>query len=531
MSAPRSLLATALLLLTSSCAYLKTVANQTGYAMKQAVSPAQHNYKHMLSRETFFVFGEIPYVRNLNSEAVAVVAVSDDLAQSEVVDVSYAASLDSYYGVHLPEGDFSLLVVSDINRDGFYEAEEVVGRERVSLSLEAFPEKVVAGKDIAMDSRQAPDGITFRVPVVWTAQVTESLFYPRGSIRPLSDPMYSPQMASLGLYSPARFLELAPMMFYALEEDLPHKIPIVFVHGISGSARDFEDVVANLDRSRFRAWFFHYPSGMGLDQLASMFHQVFLSGEVIFLGEMPLIIVAHSMGGLVAREALNLQSRSDGEAQVHRLITVASPFGGHPAVRGSHRAPVIIPSWRDLHPDGDFILGLSRKPLPEQVEHYLLYLHNGRYSLDSERSTDGSVPLSSQLAGPSRDSATAVHGFEESHAEAMANQEIIRLILRIAGEVRSPYPEEHLRELEKGGFPFDLGPNYTSMEAYYLNNYGVYMHAMATGKILPVAPDQERFVQVANGKSAPEREIESAWVKFSREFPGQFEASSPARRN
>lgn len=521
MTSVRVVLVAGVLILANGCSYMRTVASQTGYTVKNVISPAQRNYKHMLDRETFFVFGKIPYARNLNSEAVAVIAVSDAITDSEVVDVSYMARLDSYYGLNLPDGEYSLLIVSDTNRDGYYKPDEVVGRQDVSLSLEAFPQKIVAGQNIELNVRANTEDINFRIPVVPTAREVESLFYPRGSIRSLDDPAFSSQMGSLGLYAPARFLEALPMMFYALEEDMPHKVPIVFVHGIGGSARDFQDIVAELDRSRFRPWFFHYPSGMDLDQLASMFHSMFLSGEVVPLGEMPLIIVAHSMGGLVTREALNLQTDSERETRAQRLITIASPLGGHPAVRASRRSPIVIPSWTDLHPDSSFVLGLSRKPLPAQTEHHLIHAHNGEYPAESTESTDGVVPLSSQLADPAREQATAIHGFEDTHAGILRNTGVIREVLRIAGEVRPPFPEPHLRELVKGGYDMQLGPGYTALEAYYLRNYGVYMRAMATGVVHPIDSVQNRFVRVANGLASPESELESAWVKFTREYPDQ----------
>ncbi len=88
-------------------------------------------------------------------------------------------------------------------------------------------------------------------------------------------------------------MEMAPMMFYALEEDLPYKVPIVFVHGIEGSITDFLPLLERLDRQRYKPWFFYYPSGADLDKLAQLFYRIFLSGKIIPLDEMPLVVVAH----------------------------------------------------------------------------------------------------------------------------------------------------------------------------------------------------------------------------------------------
>ena len=87
----------------------------------------------------------------------------------------------------------------------------------------------------------------------------------------LDDPIFDSSFSTLGMYDPASFLEQAPTAFYALEEDLGYKIPVVFVHGIAGSAREFENFVEHLDRVRYKPWFFHYPAGGDLDQLAELF--------------------------------------------------------------------------------------------------------------------------------------------------------------------------------------------------------------------------------------------------------------------
>jgi pimeloyl-ACP methyl ester carboxylesterase len=129
------------------------------------------------------------------------------------------------------------------------------------------------------------------------------------------------------MYDPASFFEQAPTTFYALEEDLGYKIPVVFVHGIAGSAREFEFFIGRLDRLRYKPWFFHYPSGGDLGRLAELFYQIFLSGEVYQSDGMPMIIVAHSMGGLVVREAINKYEGKASENQVHLfVICIETPY-------------------------------------------------------------------------------------------------------------------------------------------------------------------------------------------------------------
>jgi pimeloyl-ACP methyl ester carboxylesterase len=447
-----------------------------------------------------------------------------------VVDVNHLGRPDSYYGLNLPPGDYRLLLVSDLNRDGYYDETETLASRTISLSTESAPDKVSGGIDIEQTEAPAGSGAVFRVAVRPMARQTESLFYPKGTIRSLDDPIFAPDMATLGMYEPAAFLEAAPMMFYALEEDFGYKIPIVFVHGIDGSARDFTEIVAHLDRQRFKPWFFHYPTGMDLKQLAAMFHRLFLSGKVIPLGdEMPLVVVAHSMGGLVVREAFNLQKGSPGENKVLRLITVASPLGGHPGARNAAQAPVVLPSWRDLNPDSAFIAGLQRRPLPAMTRYHLLFAHGNAGGIKLGANSDGVVPLASQLPPAAQKEATGQFGIDDTHTGILRNNEAIREILRIAGEVPSPFPEPYMQELRNGGYAVELGADYTPLERFMIRHLGSFMDALASGALPAIHPLQEHFVRASRGEVPPNLPIEIAWQKFTRDYPdrGQLQKAPP----
>ena len=507
----------------SGCSYLGTVVSQADYSVKQLVSPEQHIYKHMLSRETFFVFGRIKAPQTTINKPLAVVAISDAFQNSEVVDVNHLARPDSYYGMNLPAGEYRLLVVSDRDGDGFYDQTEIVGGHSLSVSAESVSDKVLGGFDIDLATLLNAKGDRFRVKVRDTAGARDSLFFPNGTLRSLDDPIFAPDMATLGLYKPAAFLEAAPMMFYALEEDVGYKVPVIFVHGIDGSARDFEHIVARLDRTRYKPWFFYYPSGTDLNQLAAMFYKLFLSGTVIPLSEMPVVIVAHSMGGLVVREALNLQKGGNDESHAERLITIASPMGGHPGARSATLAPVVIPSWRDINPDSKFISQLHRKALPAGIEYHLMYTRGKDRISGLGADSDGVVPLSSQLDPAAQAEAIELHGFNDSHTGVLGNKEAIDEILRIVDEVHAPFPDSFMHELMKGGYRVKLGPHYTPMEAHFIHNLGFFMEAMASGKLVPFHPSQEHFVKAVRGDLPPEGPVETAWIKFRAEYPDRLE--------
>jgi pimeloyl-ACP methyl ester carboxylesterase len=502
----------------SSCAYVRHAAVQTGYSLRQRGAPEVRVFKHMVDRPTFYVFGTLTLRGRFNPDALAVVAVSDRFTAGEIVDVNHFSRQDSYYGLNLPDGRYQLLLVTDGDRNGFYEASEIIGARELVLNSAATPERVRGGFNLeANDARPATGA--FRVPVQNAPARVESLWYPKGSIRQLDDPIFAPSMAHLGLYDPAAFLERAPMMFYALEEDAGQKVPVVFVHGIDGSARDFAALVARLDRTRYKPWFFHYASGSDLSQLSEMFYWIFLSGKVIPMGETPMVIVAHSMGGLVVRDALNRCTGAAGENRPTRLITIASPLGGHPAARNGARVPYAIASWRDLDPDSRFIARLHRRPLPAGLAYHLFYTFGNDHTVKLGANGDGTVPLSSQLAEPAQKEATAQFGFNDTHVGVLADPGLITHVLQVVGEVKSPVPEDHLRLIAQRGYGYALGPQYTRLQRYALNELARYMDALVAGQVQPFEASQVHFVAAGRGRAAPTTEVEEGWLRFNREFP------------
>ena len=504
----------------SGCSYLGHAAKQAGLSVLHRQAPVQRVYKHMLTAENFFVFGKVKNGDDLNEEATAVVAVSDLYESDEVVDVCQFSRISSFYGLYLPAGEYRLLVVSDLDRDGYYQKNEVVGGRRISLNPTSSPEKVVSDFDLDLDTPfSLPAPLSLHLETRKSSALSDSLVFPKGSIRSLEDEIFSRRMARLGMYQPAAFLEEAPMMFYALEENLGYKVPVVFVHGIDGSARDFAEMVAGLDRRRYCPWFFHYPSGEDLGQLSELFYKIFLSGRTMPLGEMPLVIVAHSMGGLVVRDAMNHLSGRKGENRVALLVTIASPLGGHPAAAMSSQGPMVLPSWRDVDPNSDFLRDLWRKKLPEGLEYHLIYAYGNEKMVKLGENSDGVVPLSSQLCSRAQDESTAQYGFNETHAGILRNPEAIKLLLGAIETVRAPFPEDHMREFLKGGYDVALGDGYDAWGLHAIRNFGRWLEALASGRIAPIDPYHHHFLQVCRGEASPDTPIEKTWLRFIKEYP------------
>jgi pimeloyl-ACP methyl ester carboxylesterase len=510
-----------LALSSGGCSYLRYTGVQNRYEAMHADSPSQWLAKHLLGKDSYFVYGRLVDRSAAGAgHPIAVAALSSRYRQDEIVEVHRLGGTGSYYGMNLPEGEYRLLVLADLDGSGAFEPGEVVGERNVAMNRAVFPDKVAGDLDIALvaprERGEPVRGLPIDVPAA--RETTESLYFPHGTIRTLDDPIFSVEVGQMGIYDPAAFVETAPMMFYALEEDAGYKVPVIFVHGIGGSPAQFSPIVERLDRRRCKPWFFHYPGGEDLGQLARLFHDIFLSGRMIPDEGAPLVLVAHSMGGLVVREAMNLQGRNGAENRVALIVTMATPFGGDPdAAKGVARAPIVPRSWRDLDPAGPFIARLFRTPLPSATAHHLIYAFRDKD--DIARGSDGVVALSRQLPAPALAQAARKQGFRSEHTALLSDPAAIDYVIGLVEQVKSDFPEEHLRLLQAGGFDVPLNEAYSAREMHAIHVYGLYLRAVANGELAPIHPEQRRFIEVANGKAAPSNDFESAWRKFSADYP------------
>lgn len=474
----------------------------------------------MIDKENFFVFGKtIDESGRYSDYYLAVAAYSNKFKENERVDTMHFAGAGTHYGLNLPEGIYTLLVFADQDENKIFDQSEVVGQRTIELNEANAQQKVLGYVDIQLTAPQLIDWVE-NIPMPAFSEPKKSLVYPTGAIRSLDDPIFDQNIAMLGMYDPASFSEKVPTGFFALEEDLGYKIPIVFVHGIGGSSRAFLPIVDRLDRNRYKPWFYYYPSGGDLEQLGELFYRIFLSGKVTCMKQMPMIIVAHSMGGLVVREALNKYGDRPDENKVELFVTIATPFGGHPAAAsGEKHGLIVLPAWRDMNPENRFIRELYRKPLPEFLHHQLLYAYQNPDTLKISENSDGVVPLSSQLHPTAQIQSQGQFGFNSSHTSILEDEEMIAYILDRISEVKNFFPEEHLQYCFEGGYDVQLSDDYSPIVQFIIHNYGKYWMAVTKGSLKPFYPDQEHFMRVIRGEVPATHPSIKGWLKFLNEYP------------
>jgi uncharacterized protein YifE (UPF0438 family) len=73
--------------------------------------------------------------------------------------------------------------------------------------------------------------------------------------------------------------------------------------------------------------------------------------------------------------------------------------------------------------------------------------------------------------------------------------------------------------LQQGGYEVTLGEAYSAKAQYAIRSYGKYLMALSQDRLMPLHPEEVRFVAVVNGEQAPKDDAEKGWLRFLREYP------------
>ncbi|MCC6849226.1 MAG: hypothetical protein IT294_12055 [Deltaproteobacteria bacterium] len=239
-----------------------------------------------------------------------------------------------------------------------------------------------------------------------------------GELATLDDPRFADDVAAASMWKFYDFLIAGRAGIYFLEPYDPKRIPVLFVHGINASPRNFRTMIAKLDRARFQPWVVYYPSGARLDTLVTWLDELYTRLEVRLRFD-TAVVVAHSMGGLVSRGFVLRHHRTSVTDPIRLFVTVSSPFGGmESAGEGVEESPVVVRSWYALAPDSDYLGGLfyddpgkrtRRRRLPDTLAYHMLFGFKGGCA------SDGVVAVASQLRPEAQEEARSLRGFDETH--------------------------------------------------------------------------------------------------------------------
>ncbi|HEU0289340.1 MAG TPA: alpha/beta fold hydrolase [Burkholderiales bacterium] len=241
----------------------------------------------------------------------------------------------------------------------------------------------------------------------------------RGTLTNWDDPRFRPEAGAEGMWTPHESLDKYGAGIFFFESYDPARVPVVFVHGINDTAYGFKTVIDNLDRTRFQAWVFQYPSGARLDLISDILARILDELQTRYKIDR-YAIVAHSLGGLVTRGAVNQIVQRGGANPIALYITISTPWEGHPAAEmGTKISPVVLPVWFDMSPGSPYLARLFKTQLPDTLPYYLFFGYEGGSG------TDGKVTLQSMLDMAAQDQSQRIVAFRGDHMSVLQSKEVI----------------------------------------------------------------------------------------------------------
>ena len=423
-------------LFASGCAYMGFWKKNIELSNAVKKNPSVALLRELTPENVYSAYGHFEGYGQ-RKEHLLIVAVSREFGKREIVLTRILYAPASGYVLGLLKGTYDIFVVADLDQNGFYEQHEVVGRTPEDSPLVVTSDSssngsAIDGPVIVLDfSKPLNINLPLHVKTRSSGYIVSSL----------DDEFFDPHYGTLGLYKPKEFMDHTQGMFFGLEEFDPGKTIVIFVHGVDGTPRAWKYIVDNLDRRRFQPWFYYYPSGMPLEKLGGHLATIVRSLYSISEDKMNrMVIVAHSMGGLVSRAAINDLCRKGASPFFRLYVSFATPYGGHDAAKsGVEYAPVVVPSWRDVDPNSDFFDRLYQQPFPVNVPFHLFFGYHNDSAMKARECSDSTILLRSQLDHRAQESAVRVYGYDDTHTGILEDEEVMKKFNMILESVASQY--------------------------------------------------------------------------------------------
>jgi len=351
-------------------------------------------------------------------------------AGREVVAFS-RLSTTSAFALLVPDSRYYWVTAfADLNGNGHWDAGEMGGEVGGEAGLWATAGNDFNSLEIQLDE---PLEAVETLAATEMGSAAAAIRVRTGELSTLEDPHLSSEAGHQGLWQPLEYSQAIGFGIDFLEPFDPDRIGVLFVNGTGGSPQDWRAAIENLDRSRFQPWVLVYPSGAPLGEMADATTSV-LEALSRSLGFQEVFVVAHSMGGLIARAVTDRLGSPEARPSVRLLVTVASPFEGHSAAsRGVRYSPAVIPSWRDQKPGSPYLSQLAGTRLRGRVPH-VVYFAFGEPTWRMSHNNDGTVTLPSQIPTWVQEDAVTLRGFDRGHVEILTDQAMLAELGRVLRE-------------------------------------------------------------------------------------------------
>ncbi len=341
------------------------------------------------------------------------------------------------YELMVGKGQWQVLAFADANGDLAWQPGERIGQHaggpiRVEQSGGVVQEVHVAIRASQPPNIDFPAGVPVSPNALARLHRTSS-----GVVRALDDPLFNEDNGVRGFWRPLEFFREYGGTISFLHPFDPDKIPILFVHGATGTPAGWQYLVDRLDLNRYQPWFYFYPSGASIKSMADLLFWKLINLKNRYPTK-EMHLVAHSMGGLVARSFLVDYGQLF--PAIRAFVSLSTPWSGDELVEnGLKYSPGVIPVWRDMDPNGEFAQSIYRKALPPGVSHYLLFGHRGNRN-PLRPNNDGVVTLATQLDPRAQTEARMVIGFEEDHGSILESERVAATLTRILSQTETARP-------------------------------------------------------------------------------------------
>lgn len=325
------------------------------------------------------------------------------------------------YELLVPQGEYFVFAYRDKNSDLTYDTGEPAGQYGDFKIVHVPAVGVVSDIDIVISE----EGEDIAIPTgseIAPDRPQHLRSRQAGAITDLDDERFAPENGSKGFWEPFSFYKEFGGNIYFLEEYDPEKIPILFIHGATGTPKGWQYFVDHIDRTRFQPWFFYYPTGVRIDSMAYLLYWKLINLQTKYQFN-EIYITAHSMGGLLAKSFIVNYGLVF--PHVKLFVSLATPWGGDKmAEYGVQQSPVVIPSWIDMQPEGDFIKSLYQTEMQESVSFYMFCGYRGNRN-PFRSNNDGTITLSSIMDSRAQSEAKMNYVFNEDHNSILSSEEVL----------------------------------------------------------------------------------------------------------
>jgi pimeloyl-ACP methyl ester carboxylesterase len=199
----------------------------------------------------------------------------------------------------------------------------------------------------------------------------------------------------------------------------PEKPTVCLVHGMNSSSGGFVHMIPWLEEAGYGIVIYDYPFNRGLDESCAAFARDWASFRRQVEDQRPWLIVAHSMGALLARSlveddatwardvsSLILIAPVNQGSHLAKVQTVIQISNGLKALGGKNTTKAMLSladglgqAAVDLLPGSTFLKGLNRRPIRNGIPYHILAGDRGFLTREGRAQLEARVDLVTRNAG------------------------------------------------------------------------------------------------------------------------------------